>query len=391
MFKTLPFFDLVFYSSIKKLFLLPGRINFFIFIITYLNLIVKFSENFLIVHACDIIYLSYINQEVLLLNNFDLITIKTDHTDLNSQTYSNNNSIVELFILEKEKNSINTARNYKQTISEFFNRPIQDISYNDLKCVDIFKAKSYVKWINTKGLKCSTVHNKISSLSSLYDWLMQFNIEDKTIISNNHFANLKDRGTIEDVNVEFLDEKEIKHLLKSITIDNIIDLRDKTLLSLAFSTGLRVSDLVNINIKQNIKKFDGQYALVFNMKKVKRRHISKIQPKVKNLINLYLIQTNRTYESDDYLFKAHRGKISDGLSTRSVSNIINARIKAAGINKHLTPHGTRHSAITMAAKNGVDLIKLKQFAGHKNINTTARYTHITNSLKDNPGDDFNIF
>ncbi|AQM58526.2 tyrosine-type recombinase/integrase [Clostridium baratii] len=325
------------------------------------------------------------------MNNIDLITIKTDHTDLNSQTYSNNNSIVELFILEKEKNSINTARNYKQTISEFFNRPIQDISYNDLKYVDIFKAKSYVKWLNTKGLKSSTIHNKISALSSLYDWLMQFNTEDKTIISNNHFANLKNKGTIEDVNVEFLDEKEIKHLLKSITIDNIIDIRDKTLLSLAFSTGLRVSDLVNINIKQNIKKFDGQYALVFNMKKVKRRHISKIQPKVKKLIDLYLVQTNRTYESDDYLFKAHRGKISDGLSTRSVSNIINARIKAAGINKHLTPHGTRHSAITMAAKNGVDLIRLKQFAGHKNINTTARYTHITNSLKDNPGDDFNIF
>lgn len=324
-------------------------------------------------------------------NTIDLINSNnSNNTDLILSNNSNNGSIIELFILEKEKNSINTARNYKQTISEFFNKQIIDISYTDLKSVDIFKAKAYVKWLNSRGLKGSTIHNKISALSSLYDWLMQFNTEDKTVISTNYFSNLKDKGPIEDVNIEFLDEKEIKHLLKSIGTTDIIDLRDKALLSLAFSTGLRVSDLVNINMKKNIKKFDGQYALVFNMKKVKRRHVSKIQPKVKKLIDLYLDKTNRTYEDDDYLFKAHKGKVNQSLSTRSVANLIDNRVRTAGINKHITPHGARHSAITMAANNGVDLVRLKQFAGHKNINTTARYTHLTNTLKDNPSDDFNI-
>jgi site-specific recombinase XerD len=177
--------------------------------------------------------------------------------------------------------------------------------------------------------------------------------------------------------VTFLHYDEVARLLDTISIESEDGLRDRAIIELLFSSGLRVSELVNLNRDHvNTKRREfmvrgkGQKDRpVFIGEAAASRVEDYLAARLDNLPPLFLSysRNNTATTSGDYR----------RLSTRSIQRIINKYAKLAGITKHVSPHTMRHSFATDLLMNGADLRSVQVMLGHSNISTTQVYTHVT--------------
>jgi site-specific recombinase XerD len=177
--------------------------------------------------------------------------------------------------------------------------------------------------------------------------------------------------------VTFLHYDEVARLLETIPIDSEDGLRDRAIIELLFSSGLRVSELVNLNRDHvNTKRREfmvrgkGQKDRpVFIGEAAASRVEDYLAARLDNLPPLFLSysRNNTASTSGDYR----------RLSARSIQRIINKYAKLAGITKHVSPHTMRHSFATDLLMNGADLRSVQVMLGHSNISTTQVYTHVT--------------
>lgn len=304
---------------------------------------------------------------------------------------------IQHFLKMKGLKSENTAKSYERDIKDFFNvHDIKDISLAMVVSVNFFHAEQYIIELKNRGYASSSINRKISSLSALYRWLLKYkdNVSGKEIIKFNPFGELKDeKPVVVTKETEFLTKEECIILLNSIDTTSIIGLRDKCIISLALTTALRKSEMINIQLK-DIKTY-GEYDVIEVMRKGNKKDFVKIQKEIKELIYLYLNRTSRTIEnnSEEYLFIGHSvNKLNNIKLNHNTLNLVMDRVcKNAGIKKKLKVHSTRHTAITLVIQAGATLEKVRDFACHSNISTTNRYLHSVDKLKNNPGDLIDIF
>jgi len=303
-----------------------------------------------------------------------------------------NKHFVNHFLEMKSKNSKNTAIAYKNDILEFFNvNEIEVLTINDFIKVNFINAEEYILELTKKGLSSATINRKISSLSSIYNWLMKFNdnASGKALIMFNPFTNLKEeRPVINSKETQFLTKEECEKLLNSFNINDLLQLRNKTIIALALTTALRKSEIINIKIKDVTTS--GEYDIIKVIRKGGKNDLVKLQKGVKNLIEQYVLQSGRDFivNQDDYLFIGHsnRNNISAKLSPNTLNYMIDKVCKDVGITKKICFHSTRHTAITLAIVNGANIHNVKELAGHANISTTNRYIHNINKLKNSATD-----
>ena len=184
--------------------------------------------------------------------------------------------------------------------------------------------------------------------------------------------------------VTFLHYDEVSSLLSQIDLDTEAGLRDRAIIELLFSSGLRVSELVNLNrdhINLNRKEFmvrgKGQKDRpVFVSKGAAERVSNYLASRHDSLVPLFISYsrfTGQTDTSGDYR----------RLQSRSIQRMVSHYAKMAGITKHVSPHTLRHSFATDLLMNGADLRSVQAMLGHSNISTTQVYTHVTDQhLKD---------
>ena len=184
--------------------------------------------------------------------------------------------------------------------------------------------------------------------------------------------------------VTFLHYDEVSSLLSQIDLDTERGLRDRAIIELLFSSGLRVSELVNLNrdhINLNRKEFmvrgKGQKDRpVFVSKGAAERVSDYLASRHDSLVPLFISYsrfTGQTDTSGDYR----------RLQSRSIQRMVSHYAKMAGITKHVSPHTLRHSFATDLLMNGADLRSVQAMLGHSNISTTQVYTHVTDQhLKD---------
>ena len=180
--------------------------------------------------------------------------------------------------------------------------------------------------------------------------------------------------------LDLITQKDLENLLASPDISNLAGLRDKAMLELLFSTGLRVSELCGLprnidlsNIELSIRGKGGKVRVVFISETAKQS--------VKNYID------NRA-DMDDALFIDHSPRAqsrivkqeSIRLTTRSVERTIEKYAALCGISKKCTPHVLRHSFATDLLYNGADLRTVQMMLGHASIATTQIYTNVTNKF-----------
>lgn len=177
--------------------------------------------------------------------------------------------------------------------------------------------------------------------------------------------------------VTFLGQDELARLFAAPKTENIAGLRDRAILELLFSSGLRVSELVNLDIEHiNLKRRE----FMVRGKGQKDRPIF-ISPIAVEWIKKYL---DKRVDSLTPLFINNSGNNTPSLSgdykrlsARSVQRMVEKYAKSAGITKHVSPHTLRHSFATDLLMNGADLRSVQAMLGHSNVATTQIYTHIT--------------
>jgi site-specific recombinase XerD len=177
--------------------------------------------------------------------------------------------------------------------------------------------------------------------------------------------------------IEIIEYSELERLLNAPDTKNLRGLRDKAILETLFSTGLRVSELCNLDRYINLDRGE-----VTVRGKGEKLRVVFLSDRAKEAIKNYL---NKRGDALDKLFISltKNGKPIGKITSRAVQRMIDFYKRKAGITKKITPHQIRHQFATDLLMNGADLRSVQELLGHSNISTTQVYTHITNKqLKD---------
>ncbi len=181
---------------------------------------------------------------------------------------------------------------------------------------------------------------------------------------------------IEERKVMYLTREELQSLFDCVDLSKKTGPRDISILTLLYSTGLRVSEIVSLNIDQiNIEK--GEFMIRGKGRKLRISFISKT---AKKYLGEYIKTRTDTLEPL-FISLSNKSKNNDSrrLQSRDIERLVNKYKKKAGIIKQVTPHTLRHTFATELLSNGADLRSVQDLLGHSSITTTQIYTHITNN------------
>ena len=276
------------------------------------------------------------------------------------------NDFLDYLIVEKGL-SDNTKDSYKFDLLDF-SKYLEENKINNIKLLsekDIINYLSYLK--DEKKLKARSIERHITTLRMLYKYLIKNEILNNDITLN--IDNLKLGRHLPDV----LTVDEVNDLL-NIKINTIFDIRTKAMLEIMYSSGLRVSELVNLELS-DIDMFND--TILINGKGSKER-IVPIGEYSKKYLNDYLEVRSelikRKNGNPNKLFLNNHGK---PITRNGFNFLLNNILKEKGIEKNVTPHTLRHSLATHMLDNGADLRSIQELLGHSDIVTTRIYTHVS--------------
>ena len=270
--------------------------------------------------------------------------------------------------LENYRNYLKYERAYSDnTVGAYMNdlNKYEEFLKKDILESDTEDLEKYLKYI--KNLESTTVAHKITSIKSYFN----YNIK-RGIVSVNP-ADKVSRPKLTKHLPEYLTEEEVGKLL-DVEVKSPYDYRNKTILELLYSSGIRISELVNIKTPN----YDSEECLIRIMGKGSKERIVPLGDYAVNIMNDYmnnyrpLINKKHT----DYVFINNRG---DKISRQIIFKVIKKEALKKGIKKDISPHTLRHTFATHLLKNGADLRIIQELLGHENISTTQIYTHVTNN------------
>ncbi len=284
-----------------------------------------------------------------------------------------------LSYLEVERNrSERTVKNYDFYLRRFF-AWAKDAQP---EAITLDMVRAYRIWLNRykndqgQGMKKNTQNYHLIALRSFLKYLAKRDI--KTLAPEKiELARMPERS------VEFLDAPELERLLAAPldgakAVDNnvsILQLRDKAILEMLFSTGLRVSELAGLNRKIiNLQREE------FTVRgKGDKPRVVFMSQQARYWLKQYL---DRRRDVEPAIFVSHDRAANGrdtvgGLTPRSIQRTVEHYATAAGITKRITPHTVRHTFATDLLRNGADIRSVQTLLGHASITTTQIYTHIT--------------
>jgi site-specific recombinase XerD len=282
--------------------------------------------------------------------------------------------------LEIEKNSsILTIRNYRIYL-ERFSQWLRSVKKTEITIdkIDLEMIRQYrlflSRFTDEKGLplKRTTQAYYIIALRSFLKWLIK---NDYNVLAPEKIELPK----AESKSLKFLDKDQIALLLSQPQPSTEVGLRDKAILELLFSTGLRVSELTGLNTDQlNFKTRE-----IGVIGKGRRPRVVFISEKCSYWLERYVEQREDNWKPLFIRYSRGKQEENDGekmrLTPRSVQRLIKKYVRRARLSVDATTHTLRHSFATDLLRNGADLRSVQEMLGHKNIATTQIYTHVTNA------------
>lgn len=217
--------------------------------------------------------------------------------------------------------------------------------------------------INTSA----SITRKLVSLRMFFNFLIKEKIIDVNIISDFDLPKINKKLPV------ILSTTEMQEILETIKINDHISCRNRCMLELMYATGLRVSELINLNVS-SINLYMGYIKVIGKGDKERIVPIGEI---AKIILDIYLNQYRDKFikkESSLLFFNNHGNK----LSREEFYIILKQVINKTSINKKISPHTIRHSFATHLLENGADLRSIQELLGHSDISTTTIYTHISN-------------
>ena len=234
--------------------------------------------------------------------------------------------------------------------------------------MDYNEAKEYVIYLNKKNDAKSTISRKLSSLRTFYKYLV---LNNK--VESNPFL-LVSSPKKEKRIPKFINYNNMEEILNVPNIKTKEGQRERVILEVLYASGVRVSELVNIKLKDI--DFSNKNILIFG--KGSKERLVSFGDYALEYINLYLKEGRNLLldgVKSDYLIV---GKKSEKLTTRRVEQIIDDIIKRTSIKLNITPHMFRHTFATHLLDNGCDLLVVQELLGHASLSSTEIYTHVSN-------------
>lgn len=280
--------------------------------------------------------------------------------------------------LEIEKNcsklTIRDYRHYLEIFEKWMSSSLPDKNIKNLDLSDIRKYRVFLaNRADEKGLtlKRVTQNYYVIALRSFLRFLIKNDVQTLE-------PSKIDLPKTESRSLKFLERDQIDRLVTSVDTSKEEGIRDRAILELLFSTGLRVSELVKLN-KDQINLERKEFGVIG---KGGRARLVFVSERAAEWIKRYLDKRQDVYKP---LFIRYSGTPSDEdggekmrLTPRSIERIVKKYVRLARIPVDATVHTLRHSFATDLLTNGADIRSVQEMLGHKNIATTQIYTHITN-------------
>jgi len=271
----------------------------------------------------------------------------------------------------ERKLSNNTINSYWQDLNSYLKFLVEEYDIDSFKEIKHIHIKKYIQCLSTlkkdHSYENTSINRLISSIRSLHKYLLLNEIIDKD--PTKLLKSIKVKQSLPTV----LNVDEIDLLINSINLDSLNGIRDKSLIMLMYSSGLRVSEIINLKLTNYYK--DDDIIRIFG--KGKKERLVPIGCKAKNAlidyINILRPKYSKNSNSNGVIYLSNRGK---PLSRKTVWNIIKVIAKISGISKNITPHTFRHSFASHLLEGGADLRVVQELLGHSNLSTTQIYTHL---------------
>ncbi|MCD6574342.1 tyrosine recombinase XerC [Candidatus Aerophobetes bacterium] len=268
--------------------------------------------------------------------------------------------------LRQEKGlSLLTVRGYTSDIEDFIK--FLEKRKREIKEIDYPVVREYLRTLMGKNRRSSTIARKTSSLRGFFRFLNSRNLLKNFPVLALRCPKLRRKIP------SFLSEEEVQRLLDEIRGDGFSFQRDKAMLELLYATGIRIAELVGLDIDD----------IDFNAELVKvkgKRNKERMVPVGKYAIDAlkeYLKWREKKISGE--IKALFVNKFGERISDRSARERLKIYIRKVGIDKNITPHTLRHSFATHLINRGADLRAVQELLGHERLSTTQIYTHITPS------------
>ena len=273
--------------------------------------------------------------------------------------------------LEVERNaSPYTVRNYTTDLLGFF-QFLSDKGVSSLKEVDRHVLRDYLSHLMEQGFVKASIARKLSAIRSLYRYLLREEIISRSPVATTSSPKLDRRLP------SFLTTEEVERLLKAPDLSTPQGQRDRALMELLYASGIRVSELVKLNLEQ--VNLDTNEIRVWG-KGSKERMVLMGEPAARAL-RAYLQQGRpKLFSTRIRMTNAlFINRYGERLIERRVQRILEKYAKIAGIDRRVYPHMLRHTFATHLLDGGADLRVVQELLGHANLSSTQIYTHVTRS------------
>jgi len=235
-----------------------------------------------------------------------------------------------------------------------------------LREIDNIVLRGFLARLQEKKNKKSTVARKLAAIRSF----LQFCMKKKWVEDNP--AKVVATPKQEKHVPSFLSEDEMAKFLDLPDSRQPLDLRDKCVLELLYATGIRVSELVGINLED----VDFMERLIRIRGKGKKERLVPFGKKAEDSLSAYIrarVQLNKGEVDENAMFLNYRG---ERLTARSVERIVDKYIRITALRRKISPHSLRHSFASHLLSRGADLRVIQELLGHESLATTQKYTHL---------------
>ncbi|QIB26027.1 site-specific tyrosine recombinase XerD [Caloranaerobacter azorensis] len=281
------------------------------------------------------------------------------------------NKFLEYLLYEREASN-NTIESYSRDLRQF-KRYIMENNINDFRLVNKTTIITYLVYLQKIGRAPSTVSRNLASVRSFYQFLL-----NEGIVKKDPTVNLQS-PKCEKKLPQILTPKEVELLLEQPDLNTSKGVRDRAMLELLYAAGIRVSELVALDIDD----IDLELGFLVCSRNSSNERNIPIGRFAINILNEYLLNHRKNFVKDDSikaLFLNYHGK---RLTRQGFWKIIKSYTKKINLNKAITPHTLRHSFAVHLIENGADLKSVQEMLGHSDISTTQVYAKITKpTLKD---------
>lgn len=284
----------------------------------------------------------------------------------------NNNLVSQLntyfdYLHDVKKSSSNTLQAYQRDLQKFVDY-LNDIEIDDFADVNPEIIANFKQHLNSIGLSSPSVSRTLSSMRGLYQFFVMNGICDSNP------AKVVHNDKVEKKEIAVMTAREVEALLSQPDTNDIKGIRDKAMLELLYATGIKVSELIGLNVED----FNSQLSFIRCGEGDKERFIP-IYPVAAKAVVSYLEKSRKMLVSDQNERALFVNVTGEKMTRQGFWKILKAYAAKANIKKSITPHTLRNSFASHLLENGADIHDIQLILGHSDIASTQRYAQF---LKD---------